>query len=185
MTFSLSDGGTRDQEVRCLGVGSQDSLACTDHPQIQLSAPYAPNGGYHDVPCGDTPGGEPGSACATPLPSIDPAAAAAAVPLEIASHDYPITATGHLEIDVGRAILPNGILSDARFSLADPSTRAFAVASGVHLQVRSLDPSRPPFFNVYEHGWYPGTEAVEVFLVLDVTSVTPGAMLEVRDLVVR
>ena len=185
VTFSLSDGGTRSEEVRCLMLGSGGSLVCTDHPQIPLYTPYAPNGGYHDVPCGDTPGGEPGSACATPMPSIDPAAAAAAVPLEIASHDYPIAATGHLEIDVGEATLPNGILSDARLSLADPFTRAFSVAQGVSLEVRSLDPSRPPFVNVYEHGWYPGTETVEVFLVLDVTSVTRGAMLEVRDLVVR
>ena len=185
VTFSLSDGGTQGQEVRCLMLGNGGSLVCTDHPQIGLAAPYAPNGGYHDVPCGDTPGGEPGSACATPMPSIDPAAAAAAVPLEIASHDYPITATGHLEIDVGHAILPNGVLSDARFSLADPFTRTFAVAQGVSLEIRSLDPSRPPSENAYVHGWYPGTEAVEVFLVLDVTTVTPGAMLEVRDLVVR
>ncbi len=185
VTFRLVDGSSRDQEVRCLMLGSGSSLVCTDHPQIQISAPYAPNGGYHDVPCGDTPGGEPGSACATPLPPIDPAAAAAAVPLEIASRDYPITATGHLEIDVGHATLPNGILADARFSLADPFTRAFTVDQGVSLEVRSIDPSRPPFLNVYEHGWYPGTEEVEVFLVLDVTAVTPGAQLEVRDLVVR
>ena len=107
------------------------------------------------------------------------------MPLEIASRDIPIRSAGHLEIDMGRATLPNGIFSDASFALADPHTQAFRVADGVRLEVRSLDPSRPPLDNVYQHGWYPGTEAVDVFLVMDVTSFTPGAMLEIRDLVVR
>ena len=86
---------------------------------------------------------------------------------------------------MGRATLPNGILSDARFTLADVHTRTFQVEDGIRLEVRSLDPSRPPFDNIYTHGWYPGTEDVEVYLVMDVTSFTPGAMLQVRDLVVR
>ena len=113
----------------------------------------------------------PGRACATPMPDVGPAVAERAAPLEIAARDIPITATGHLEIDMGRATLPNGILSDARFTLADVHTRAFRVEDGIRLEVRSLDPSRPPFDNIYQHGWYPGTENVEVYLVLDVTLV--------------
>lgn len=185
VTWRLLDGSTGSQEVRCLLMGGQYSLVCTDRPEIPLYAPYGSGGGYHDVPCGAVPGGEPGSACATPMPAIAPDAAAAAVPLEIVAHAYPITTLGPQEILVGRATLPNGILSDARFSLADPFTRAFSVRDGISLVVRSLDPSRPPFVNIYEHGWYSGTEQVEVYLVLDVTTLTPGARIEVRDLVVR
>jgi hypothetical protein len=185
VTFVLLDGSAREQDVGCAGIGGQYSLVCTDRPEILVTGPYGRGGGYTDIPCGATPGGEPGSACATPMPTIDPDAAAKAVPLEIAAHDYPIAATGHVEIEVGRATLPNGILSDARFDLADRFTRAFTVEGGIRLEIRSLDPSRPPFENVYEHGWYPGTEEVEVYLVLDVVSFTPGAALQVRDLVVR
>ncbi len=185
VTFKLVDGSAVAEHVDCVGLGQQYSLVCSDHPEIPLSMPYGPAGGYHDVPCGPVPGGEPGSACATTLPTIAPHAAAMAVPLEIAARDFPITTTGPMEIDVGSAVLPNGILSDARFSLADPSTRAFTVADGVRLEVRSKDPTRPPFDNAYEHGWYPGAEDVKVHLVLNVTSFTPGAQLQVRDLVVR
>ena len=185
VTFVLLDGSAREEDVGCAGIGGQYSLVCTDRPEILISGPYGRGGGYTDIPCGATPGGEPGSACATPMPTIDPDAAAAAVALEIAARDYPITATGHMEIEVGRATLPNGILSDARFDLADRFTRAFTVEGGIRLVVRSLDPSRPPFENVYEHGWYPGTEEVEVYLVLDVVSFTPGAALQIRDLVVK
>jgi hypothetical protein len=184
VVFVMADGTTYTHDVRCGGI-SIYSLVCTDRPEILVTSPFGRGGGYTDTPCGAVPGGEPGSACATPMPTIDPGAAAKAVPLEIASRDYPITATGHLEIVVGRATLPNGILSDARFDLADPFTRAFTVEGGIRLEVRSLDPSRPPFENVHEHGWYPGTEDVEVVLVLDVVSFTPGATLQVRDLVVR
>ncbi len=182
VTFTLRDGSTMATVVSCVGPGGQYSLVCTDHPRILLIAPI---GGYHDVPCGATPAGEPGSSCASPLPSIEPSAAAKAMPLSIPSRDIPITATGHLEILLGTATLPNGILSDARFSLADPFTRDFVVANGISLVVRSTDPTRPPFDNLYAHGWYPGTEDVQAFLVLDVTSFVPGATIQVRDLVVR
>ena len=182
VNWRLRDGSTGSADVRCAGIGGQYSLVCTDRPEIRLSTPI---NGYSDVPCGQVPAGEPGSSCATPMSTIAPAAASFAVPLEIASHDYPITALGPQEILVGRATLPNGILSDARFSLADPFTRAFTVRDGVALVVRSLDPARPPFDNIYTHGWYPGAEEVEAYLVFDTTTITPGATLEVRDLVVR
>jgi hypothetical protein len=183
VTFALPDGSTRQVVVGCPGITGEFSLVCTDHPRILLSIPVV---GYHDLPCRGGPGGSPGSLCATPVPSIDPAAAPDAVTLRIPAKDIPISSTGHLEIDLGRATLPNGVLSDARFSLADPYSSAFRVEpEGIRLEVRSLDPSRPPFENAYAHGWYPGTEDVEAYLVLDVTSFTPGARIEVRDLIVR
>jgi hypothetical protein len=183
VVFDLRDGSSIAQTVRCGIAGGQYSLVCSDDPQIRLTTPIT--AGYDDVPCGATPGGQPGSACASPMPTIDPAAAASAQPLAVASLDIPITTTGHLELDVGPATLPNGILSAARFALADPHTRTFAVKDAITLVVRSGDPTRPPFLNLYAHGWYPGTEAVEVYLVLDVTRVSPGALLEIRDLVVK
>lgn len=186
VTLTLTDGSQRRQDVGCPGlVAGRFDPACSDNPEVRLSSPFGDGSGYHDVPCGATPGGDPGSACATPMPDIKPSAAKRAAPLRIDSQDIPIASTGHLELDMGRATVPNGILSDARFTLADIHTRAIQTEDGIRLEVRSLDPSRPPFENIYEHGWYPGTEDVEVFLVMDVTSVTPGAMLQVRDLVVR
>ena len=181
VTFTLANGVARTEQVRCLGIGGQYSLVCTENPEIQLSS-----GVDRDVPCaGDPAPGEPGSACATLLPAIEPSAEKRAVPLEIHSTDIPITSVGHKEIDMGRATIPNGVLSQSTFTLADIHTRTFQVEDGIRLEVRSLDPSRPPFENVYPHGWYPGTEDVEVYLVMDVTSFTPGALLQVRDLVVR
>ncbi len=180
VTFTLTDGTTSPGVVVRCGLGaSQHSPVCTDHPTLLLETPM---GGYHDVPCGPGPGGEPGSSCATPLPTINPKAESA--PLRIASRDFPL-AVGHQEILVGQATLPNGILSHATFSLADPTTQAFTVAEGIQMVIRSTDPNRPPFDNAYQHGWHPGSEVVNVYLVLDVTSLTPGATLQVRNLVVR
>ena len=108
-----------------------------------------------------------------------------AVPLEIHSTDIPITSVGHKEIDMGRATIPNGVLSESTFTLADIHTRTSRsrTASGSKF-VLSIRHGHP-FENIYLHGWYPGTEDVEVYLVMDVTSFTPGALLQVRDLVVR
>lgn len=179
VTFDLVDGSSASATTVCPLGANLYSPVCTEHPQIRLSTPID---GYRDVPCGSVPGGEPGSACATPLPAIDPTAGAVALRVDAA--DYPL-AVGRQEILVGQATLPNGILTDAAFSLADPSTQAFAVDGAVSLEIRSTDPSRPPFTNAYQHGWHVGSEVVNVYLVLDVTTVQPGAMLQVRNLVVR
>lgn len=179
VTFELVDGSSASATTVCPLGANLYSPVCTEHPQIRLSTPID---GYRDVPCGSVPGGEPGSACATPLPAIDPTAAAVALRVDAA--DYPL-AVGRQEILVGQTTLPNGILTDARFSLADPSTQAFTVDGAVALELRSADPSRPPFTNAYQHGWHVGSEVVNVYLVLDVTTMQPGAMLQVRNLIVR
>lgn len=177
VTFTLTDGSDKVGSAYCVGIGQQYDPACTDHPEVYLEMPYGPAGGYHDIPCGTS-----GNDCATPVPTVNPKAPS--VPLEIAAQDYPL-AVGHQEIVVGQATLPNGILSDARFSLADPTTQAFVVEGSVRLVVRSQDPTRGDFTNAYTQGWHPGSEVVDVVLVVDVVSITPGAVLEVRDLVVR
>jgi hypothetical protein len=57
-------------------------------------------------------------------------------------------------------------------------------SEGIRLEIRSLVEGRPAFWNIHDHGWYPGTEAVEVFLVFDVRHVDPGATIEIRNVVV-
>jgi hypothetical protein len=51
--------------------------------------------------------------------------------------------------------------------------------------VTSTDPSRPVFGNVYERGSFPGVEDVVATLIFDVVETPPGAVLPVRDVVVR
>jgi hypothetical protein len=176
VTVTLADGTTAAPQVRCGGIMPRMPW-CTDHPEVQLVAPYDSGAaGYPQVGCNAA-----GNVCSTPLPTINPTAKS--VPLRVAAQDYPLV-LGHQEILVGQATLPNGILSDGRFSLADVSMQSF-IANSVELVVRSTDPSRPPFDNLYAHGWHPGSEVVNVYLVLDVVSMTPGATLRVRDLVVQ
>ena len=165
-----------DQTIYCGGIGSSYQAACTDTPELRLSTPMD---GYHDVPCaGEAPAG-----CATPLPSIDPQAAVAASPLEVAALDVPIDRLGRYEVDVGQATLPNGILSDASFSVADRRPATFTVTDGVHLAVRTVD--HEPLWNAYEHGWRKGVEPVRVLVVFEVDWYEPGAALGLRDVVVR
>jgi hypothetical protein len=90
------------------------------------------------------------------------------------------------EVDVGGATLPNGLLSETTFGLADASALDVATTIwGVAMEVRSTNPARPPFSNIHERGWHRGTETVRVLIVFEVMSFRPGASLEVVDLVVR
>jgi hypothetical protein len=97
-----------------------------------------------------------------------------------------VPSTGHYEVVLGRAGLPNGVLTVADAALVDPwPTGITFAATGLRLVVESIVPGRPPFLNLYEHGWWPGVEEVQVVLVFDVLSVEPGTLLEIRDVVVR
>lgn len=178
VTFTLVDGSTRlAPTAGCYVTAADTDPACADHPALVLEMPFGDTSSYSDVPCGNS-----GDACPTPLPSIDPGAAS--VPLQIPSRDYALS-VGHMEILVGQATIPNGVLSDARFALADPTTTAFAVDGAITLTLRPVDPAGKPFDNAYQHGWHEGSEVVTVYLEFDVLSMTSGATLEVRDLVVR
>jgi hypothetical protein len=137
--------------------------------------------GYRDVPCA---GEAPEHPCASPLPSIDPAAATQSEPLVIDSLDVPIDRTGPYEVRLGQATIPNGILSDASFSLGDDSPGDLLLDGALVLSVESLD-GGPPFDNLYRHGWRPGTERVRVTLTFRVEWFEPGAALGIRDLVVE
>jgi len=172
LQLTLTDGSVQEQGVYC-GVGSAYSLACTESPAIAVHDPVS--GGYSDFPEN-----------AARLPEVDPEAAAAAEPLEVASLTVPIDHAGPYEVAVGRAKVPNGILTETRLELATPNALAVTTdPGGVWLQVRPADPTRPPFANKYERGWMEGVEIVEVYLVFDVIEFEPDAELAFRDLVVR
>ena len=175
----LAGGGTRDQQIRC-SIGGEYSILCTDTPAIRTADA---TDGYRDVPCDDSNG----AGCATPLPTIEPQAAADARPLEIPSRDIPIDHVGHYVVEMGHAVLPNGILTTGVFTLADPTTQTIAVDpdTAVRLRVVLTDPDAPSFDNYYAHGWHPGTEEMAVTLEFDVTRFDPGAVLAIRDLAVR
>lgn len=178
--FHLVGGTTTDQQIRC-SVGGEYTLLCTETPTIRIGGPTM--GGYRDVPCAD----ENAGGCATPLPTFEPAAAAAASPLSVPTMDIPIDHLGHYQIEVGRAVLPNGVVTEGQFALANPKTTSIEIDpdSGVVLTLTSLASGGRPFDNYYMHGWHTGTEEVVAALDFDVTRFDPGAVLQVRDLVIR
>lgn len=175
----LADGRSVDQEVWCIGVGGQHRPWCTEDPALELWM-----GANHDVPCHETArDGAPSVACATPM-VLDPAAVAAARPLLIDALDLPLT-IGHHDVELGKADLANGFLDEARFALADPAPDGVLIADGVRLEIEPTDPSRPPLGNVYERGLVAGVEEVVAHLRFDVVAAPAGAVLQVRDVVVR
>jgi hypothetical protein len=175
----MRDGTTFDTQM-CGGIAS--GPACADEPQAWDTTGSLIGGGYHDVPCA----GEPPDGCATPVPSIDPAVAPDATPIEIPSHSVAIDHVGTYEVSLGTGTLANGILTDATYRLADPwAVDVTFGAAWPHVEIRSLEPDGKPFHNVYEHGRRDGLERVEAVLVFDVKRFDPGATVEVRDVVVR
>jgi hypothetical protein len=173
------DGTPNDASVFC-GIGGSYSLLCTDTPAIRIGSPTS--NGYLDVPCqGEAPEGP----CASPVPPPDAAGRAAARPLDVPDLRIPIDHVGSYTVPVGEAILPNGILSDASFTLANASpTDVLIVGDGMTLRVESLE-GGPPFENIHDHGWHPGGERVRATLVFDVEWFEAGAVLDVEDIVVR
>jgi hypothetical protein len=154
--------------------------ACTDEPFTwTIDSPIGT--GYSDVPCA----GEPPDGCAT-LPSLDPDAIEDAVPLRIPSRVIPVPSVGRYEVKLGEASLPNGVLTQAQATLANPNLPGIRLSSdGLVLAVRSLVSGRPSMVNKYEHGWWPGVEPVAVLLIFEARHADPGATIEVRNVLVR
>lgn len=166
------------REVEMCG-GLPSGPACMDDPAWAIGTSIG--NGYGDVPCA----GEPPAGCATPVPARDQDAIAAASALRIADRVIAVPGVGHQEVRIGEATLPNGVLTVAHADLVDPWPDGVRFSSdGIRLEIRSLVPGRPGFMNIHEHGWYPGTEAVEVLLVFDARRADPGATIEIRDLIV-
>lgn len=175
-------GLARETPFNC-GVGSQGSIACSDHPVVQTRTPIE---GYHDIACGGEDAAGNPTNCATPLPAIDVDASKAARPLTVSALDIPIARDGPYEVRIGTAGIANGILTTATFTLAQPNPDHLILdEDGVSLQIRPADPTHRPFENYYQHGWYPGVESADVFLDFDVVDHDPGAVLQIRDLVVQ
>ena len=176
---TMTDGTTRLTSMDC-GLGSHP--ACMDDPHLTVSSVTGPNGGYHDIPCS----GVPPDGCATPLPTTEPAAAAAARPLTIDRVDIPLDHVGPYEVRLGEASLPNGLLTEASLMLVDDWPPGVSITSGdLSIDVRSLEADGKPFSNFYVHGWREGTERVEALLVFTADHVDRGARLAIRDVVVR
>jgi hypothetical protein len=170
MRLHLGDGTAVDESVFC-GVGGQYSLLCTETPEIPLHGSMF--GGYWDT-TGATP------------PPIPAKLRAASRPLSVPALDIPVDHLGHYEIEAGRALVPMGILTRATVRLENPQTQALTVSEdGVRFVVRSAEPGAKPFNNLYERGWHDGVEEVVALIAFDVTSFQPGAVLEMRDLVVE
>jgi hypothetical protein len=180
--FTLADGTTKTVEFRCMDIGNASDLACSGDPQIGIS-----NGVSHDVPCPNPcDDNHPG---ATLPPSPKPAVVAASTPLALPAFDVPIDHVGHYEIVVGSATLPDGLLSERSGELADTRPTAYWIDRGVQIVVRPGPPctgSHCPEIDSIYHAPFHGPQPVNVYLVFDVTELNaPGAVLEVRNLVVR
>lgn len=142
------------------------------YPNVRSSI----SGGYRDVPCS----GEGPTGCATPLPSIEPSAAAAAQPLVVASRDFPIDHAGTYSIELGEATLPNGVLTAASAEVTSSPADPLVSYDGYALSVTSLD-GGPPFESYYAHGWRPGVEHVKVTLSFTILLFQPGAAVRVES----
>jgi hypothetical protein len=173
--------GTAGDEPMCVGVGS--GAACMDVPRLEARTSVGDGGGYHDVPCADD---APPGTCGKPLPTFEPAALAAARPLSLATFQVPIDHRGAYEVPLGEALLPNGIVSVATFAFVDDWPFDVSLKDGVAtIRLRSLEPDGKPFENYHEHGWRPGVERSEAILVFEILWSKPGAVLKIRDVVVR
>lgn len=173
--FALVGGRSADVEVRC-GIPANSDRACNPDAAILV------RGGIdHDVPCA---GEAPEHPCATLPPSPRPASIKAAESLNVATLDLPLDHLGRYEILVGIARLPDGVMAERSARLADTRPTTFWIDDGVAIDVRSDISGRPPIGSVYRDP-YDGPEPVKVYLIFDVVELKPGAVLQVRDLVVR
>jgi hypothetical protein len=176
--FDRADGASVLSEVFC-GVGPP-TLTCSETPGIQAVDLHG--AGYWDVPCA----GEPPDGCPTPIPKPTGAAAAVGRELHIDAIAVPVGAVGHREVEIGSAVLVDGIVQEARFSIADQAQVGFLLDPGlVRMELRSTVPGRPPFDNVYQRGTFEGPEEVRVVLVFDVAETGPDAVIHVTDVLVR
>ncbi len=173
--FHRSDQPDQTLEVRCVGVTRDSAIACDPNAQIGIYG-----GLDHDVPCT----GEPPDGCATLPPSPRPQIQAIARPLRVGSLEIPVDHLGPYEVEVGEAGLPDGALSSSSAMLAEPEPETFWIANGIRIDVRPVDPARPPVGSVYRES-FDGVEQVQVFLVFDVTELKSDSVLHVRDLVVE
>ena len=98
----------------------------------------------------------------------------------------PVGPIGHHEVELGTAVLVNGIAQEGTFTLNDQLQDGFLLDPGtVRLELRSTIPGRPPFTNIYERGAFDGPEEVRVFLIFDVAETSDSAVLHVQNVLVK
>lgn len=175
LVATTGTGETFERTLPCGGI-SRAAICFESPPPIQ-AIPFSTTG-YWDTPCT----GEAPSGCATPVVP-DPDAVKQAKPLRIDAVDVPVGEVGHREVEIGRAWVPNGVLSKVGFALASSQTQdGFELdPAEVAIKIVSADPSRPPFTNVHERKLFPGVEEVRVLIVFDVAQTSPSAVLHVID----
>ena len=106
--------------------------------------------------------------------------------MEIARSSIPIDHVGDYEVSLGKASIPNGVVSAVSFGFADAWPTDISLEDGVaQIELRSLEPDGKPFQNYYDHGWRRGAERVEAFLAFRVLWFKKGAALDIRNVVVR
>ena len=144
---------------------------CMPEPRIELQVAARDN--YRDTPVG-----------ATPVPAIDHAAEAAAVPLELPRIEIPIDKVGEQRFVLGEATLANGVLREVSASLGEPWPESVVLRGAIHLEIRPKS-GGDPIENIYVHGWREGVEVVEVSIAFNAAIVRPGAHLTLVGVVVR
>jgi hypothetical protein len=176
--LSLRGGSDKSVDVWCASIPSPWDRVCNPDARVTVTG-----GIDHDVPC-TGPGGDPGTSCATPVPTPRPASVDSARPLRLAKHTVLFDHLGHYEIHIGDAGLPDGALREMSFDVADHQPATYWIDGGVRLEVRPDDPARPPVGSVFRTP-FKGVELVHVYLVFDVSEVNADSTLEAIDIVVR
>ena len=171
-------GGRSVEDSQFCGVGGQYSLLCTNNPEVRFSSPTFD--GYLDIPCS----GEPPDGCASPVPTVEPAAALRAEALRVPAIDVVLDHDGSYDLSIGKAVLPNGLLTESSFSLVDPHQTGFVLDGGV-IALVVAGPDGKPIWNAYEQGWRDGVEVVDVSLRFTIEHHDPGAVIQVRNVLVR
>jgi hypothetical protein len=164
----LADGAVRSVVIKCPGISGGFVPECMTDPAVPLVWPQ---------PLLDFPGD------ATPFPEIDPLVARRAVPLRIPSLRIPIAGLGSQTIELGRAILPNGVLTESTFKLQDPWPDGVIFDGAIQLVAQPVG-GGPPFTDQWVHGWHEGTEELEISVTFDVAWFRPGASFTLVDLAV-
>ena len=177
---TFADGSAHDAKM-CGGIPG--GPACMDEPRLEAVSGFSDGSGYKDVPC---PDGASPNTCGQPLPSFEASALAAARPLSMAKSLIPIDHVGDYEVSLGKASIPNGVVSAASFGFVDTWPSNVSLDGGAAgIELRSLEPDGKAFQNYYDHGWRPGAERVEALLVFRVLWFEKGAALAIRDIEVH
>lgn len=175
--FTTTAGNVVEQTQYC-GVGSQYSILCSDHPEIQV---VLPTDGYRDIPCsGEAPDG-----CATPYPAPAPAEQVREQGISVAVLDVPLDHVGEYLIELGTGSLANGILEQSSLTVADIRPDSFLLQGPLRLEVESRAADGKPFDNYYLRGWSPGLEPIVARLRFAVLSFEPGAVLRLANITVN